>query len=112
MNEKAKKYLFDILSAIGEIEKFSQNVHNLDDYLERRDVQLISERLLSIISEAVVRLNKLKEPIIFENTRQITGFRNRIIHDYDEMDADVIFNIIKVHLPKLKIEVKDLLENN
>jgi hypothetical protein len=42
MNEKAKKYLFDILSAIGELEKFSQNVRNLDDYLERRDVQLIS----------------------------------------------------------------------
>ncbi len=37
--------------------------------------------------------------------------RNKIIHGYDEIQAEQVWNIIINHLPTLKIEVQTLLEN-
>ena len=43
------------------------------------------------------------------NARKIVDARNRIIHGYDTISDDVIWGIIIRHLPKLKIEVEELM---
>ncbi|WP_423803168.1 DUF86 domain-containing protein [Paraflavisolibacter caeni] len=43
------------------------------------------------------------------NARKIVGTRNRIIHGYDTVSDEVIWGIIKNHLPILKQEVEQLL---
>jgi uncharacterized protein with HEPN domain len=47
--------------------------------------------------------------ISFSQAQQIIGFRNRIIHAYDNIDASIVWVIIRKNLPILKEEVKAFL---
>lgn len=63
------------------------------------------ERELEIIGEAVRKFIEFDFENTIENARQIIGLRNRIIHSYVSLDDADIYNIIKNHIPKLKIEI-------
>lgn len=41
-----------------------------------------------------------------ENARKIVGFRNRLIHAYDAVDASMVWAIVKKHLSPLNDEAK------
>ena len=66
------------------------------------------ERNLEIIGEALNRILKLQPKIKY--SRKIVDTRNRIIHGYDSVTADVLWLIIVKYLPILKEEVKALLK--
>jgi uncharacterized protein with HEPN domain len=40
----------------------------------------------------------------------ISGFRNRLVHGYLEINMDIIWNVIEKYLPELKWAVKAMLE--
>ena len=42
-------------------------------------------------------------------TKAITAFRNRLIHDYDLVDEEVVWNIIQEKVSRLLEEVDGLL---
>jgi len=62
---------------------------------------------ISQIGEAV---NKIKTPEILSKlpAAKIIGLRNRLVHDYEEVDKTIISEIIKTHIPELKKIVKSL----
>jgi uncharacterized protein YutE (UPF0331/DUF86 family) len=66
------------------------------------------ERQSGIIDEAVNEFEKLTN-ISLSDSRQIVGFRNRLIHAYDNADSAIVRAIIKRHLFPLEEEVKRLL---
>jgi uncharacterized protein with HEPN domain len=68
------------------------------------------ERNIEIIGEAVNRILKEKPSFQIENSRNIVGTRNRIIHSYDNIADDMIWSILINSLPKLKVEIKRLLD--
>ncbi len=68
------------------------------------------ERNLEIIGEALNRILKLQPNIKIKYSRKIVDTRNRIIHGYDSVTADVLWLIIVKYLPILKEEVKALLK--
>ena len=107
MTIKEKKYLSDMMRAISLIESFTANTISYTEYTMDLKTQSAVERQLAIIGEA---LNQ-SERISLNNTRQIVGFRNRIIHAYDSLDDTLVWAIVVNHLPALKSEVKTLLEN-
>ena len=39
----------------------------------------------------------------------IIGFRNRLIHGYDSVDDDIVWDVIQTKLPDLAKEVESLL---
>ena len=41
---------------------------------------------------------------------QMRGIRNKIVHDYLEINVDVIWDTVKNDLPALKAQVQKLLE--
>ncbi len=41
--------------------------------------------------------------------RKIYAFRNSIAHDYFGIDEEEVFGIIKKHLPKLQIDLQNLI---
>lgn len=67
------------------------------------------ERELEIIGEAVNRLLKLNEDLLFQEARRIVDLRNFVIHGYDKVDDVIIWGIIIKDLPRLKSEVQRLL---
>jgi uncharacterized protein with HEPN domain len=109
MTDRAKKYLYDIQSSIDMVEQFTLTANTFERYCEDLKTQRAVERKLGIIGEAVNHFNKLEmdQPIAFAT--QIAGFRNRLIHSYDSIDNAIIWTIIKRHLPLLKKEVVEKL---
>ena len=111
MTETALKYLSDILNAIELIEDFTKSVSNYNEFLNDLKTRSAVERQLSIIGEAVNKYGTLLPNQSLTNARKIVGFRNRLIHAYDAIDASIIWAIIKNYIQPLKDEVKLLLQS-
>ncbi len=107
MIDKAKKYLSDIIRAIELIEIFMDGVDDFDEYVDDLKTKSAVERQLGIIGEAVNNFRKIELEFQLTNTRDIIGFRNRIIHNYDEVDETLVWAIIHNHLPFLKEEAEE-----
>ena len=105
MTEKGLKYLSDILLAIDLIEDFTKSVSGYNDYISDLKTQSAVERQLGIIGEAVNKFETLHPELKLENSRQIVGFRNRLIHAYDAIDSSIVWAILKKYIVPLKEEV-------
>jgi uncharacterized protein with HEPN domain len=72
-----------------------------------RILNLALVRLLEIVGEAASRTTdeeRLRCPSL--PWAQITGLRNRLIHGYDSVDFDVLWQIISHDLPRLVLELE------
>jgi uncharacterized protein with HEPN domain len=110
MNEKVLKCLFDIKSAIDEIDSFFNHKEKRFEYycsdiLLKRGI----ERNLEIIGEAVGRILREDPEIQILNARRIISLRNQIIHGYDTVSDENIWGIVMNHIPELKREVEKLI---
>lgn len=110
METKIKTWLYDIANAIVEIDLFFDNTDKTwhaytRDLRTRRAV----ERNIEIIGEALNRILSTAENIPISNSRKIVDTRNRIIHGYDSVSDEMIWDIVILHLPILKAEVDVLL---
>jgi uncharacterized protein with HEPN domain len=82
---------------------------NFIEYQKDIKTKRAIERNIEIIGEAVNRILKERSDVKIENSRNIVGTRNRIIHSYDTIADDMIWSILVNSLPKLKNEIKNLL---
>ena len=108
MDRATKKYLFDISSAINNIEEYVGFPKIFADYERNRQLQQAVERNLEIIGEATKRILEIEPNINISNARKIVGVRNRIVHGYDDIDNTEIWSIVINSLPILKKEIDDL----
>ena len=104
MTEKGAKYLSDIIQAIELIDEFTKEIQSFSKYSKDLKTQSAVERQLSIVGEAVNKFDQLHPNETLENARKIVGFRNRLIHAYDSVDASIVWVIMKNYLPTLKQE--------
>lgn len=110
MIKTPKAYLYDIVDSIGAIEEYidGQNKENL---LTERRLQDLVVRRLQIIGEAA---NRISEEIQTNHPeipwQKIKGLRNVVIHDYAEIDFELVWNVIKKDLPELKDNTKKIME--
>ncbi len=112
MDSEIKVWLYDIYQAIEEIESyFDEKSMHFQHYITDIKTRRAVERDLEIIGEAVNRIIKEDKNFRIENAQKIIGTRNRIIHGYDTISDDLIWSIVVNHLPKLKNEIKGLMEN-
>ncbi|MCD4789896.1 MAG: DUF86 domain-containing protein [Bacteroidales bacterium] len=110
MDKEIKTWLFDIISAITEIDSFFEEGKKIfKNYSSDLKTKRAVERNLEIIGEAVKRILDKDDNISLTNARKIIDTRNRIIHGYDTISDDVIWGIVINHLPKLKTEVEKLM---
>jgi uncharacterized protein with HEPN domain len=112
MKNKTKKLLFDILTAINNIDNYIGQNRYFKDYDNNPMLQDAVERNLEIIGEAMNKLLTTDSRITISNSRRIVDARNKIIHGYDEIENAQIWGIIINQLPILKKEVELLLDEN
>ena len=98
-----------------EVATLLDNVTQEKDFLKYRENVMLKraiERKLEIIGEAMNRI--LKRDLSFEseisNAKAIIGLRNQVIHAYDNISDENIWSILINHLPKLKLEVDQLVD--
>jgi uncharacterized protein with HEPN domain len=103
-------YLKDIEQSINEIYEFLPKKRNFLTFQRDLKTQKAVERNIEIIGEAMDRILKVYPDIKITESRRIVDTRNRIIHGYDSVSADVIWLIVNRYLPILEKEVKELLK--
>jgi len=111
MDSDISTWLHDILMAISEIESYFEDRPKLyNEFVSDIRTKRAVERDLEIIGEAVNRILRRDDDFQLLNAQKIIGTRNRIAHGYDAISDDLVWSIIINHLPKLKTEVKALLD--
>lgn len=108
--------LFDIQACLKDIEQSIIEIYDFlpvkRDFIEfQRDLKTRKavERNIEIIGEAMDRILKMNPDFPLSDSRKIVDTRNRIIHGYDSVSADIIWLIVNRHLPVLEKQVKELL---
>ena len=111
MDREIKTWLYDILTAIEEIEQFlPPGKRVFDVYKNDLKTKRAVERNLEIIGEAINRILDKEAGIIISHSKKIVSLRNRIIHGYDVISDELIWGILINDVPNLKSEITILLE--
>ncbi|PKQ27479.1 MAG: hypothetical protein CVT63_07800 [Candidatus Anoxymicrobium japonicum] len=92
--------------ALAMIEGRSREELNTDEML-----CLALTRLMEIVGEAATRISRAGQE---RHERipwaQIVGLRNRLIHGYDAVDLDILWDIVQQDLPPLIAELQEIVE--
>lgn len=104
-----RPYLHDILDSIARIQRY---VHGLDAtaFLEDELLQDAIVRRVEIIGEAVGRLpDDLKNRHSDIPWRDIKDMRNKLIHDYGNVDLELVWAVAQNEIPKLGAQMRRVL---
>lgn len=99
-------YILGILESIEKIFIYANGFLNAESLLESNDQKEFNAiyNLLLFISETVK--NKINPKLLnqFKTIpwNEIKGFRNRLAHEYSDIDPEILFDIVTVNLPQLK----------
>ena len=103
MLPESSKLLLDIRQALEDIEAFTAGL-NLEAYKADAKCRAAVERKFEVAGEACVRLRE-RFPEIYESLHdapRLVGFRNRIIHGYDDVDDAIVWEVATVKLESLR----------
>lgn len=102
MIKKDQVYLEHILEAITKIESFTKGISRFD-FDHNVMIQDAIIRNIEIISEATKKIsNEFSQSHQEIPWSEMAGMRNKLIHDYMDVDLDVVWKTIEVDLPLLK----------
>jgi uncharacterized protein with HEPN domain len=112
MNDKTDlAFIEHILDSINAIKKFSKNM-NKNELVSNRLKQSAIVREIEIIGEAVKHISEaLKNKHSEIEWKEIAGTRDKMIHHYFGVNLDIIWDIIKINLPDLKIKILKIKED-
>ena len=110
MRLEVKKLLEDMRRAAELIGEFVAG-KALADYATDAMLRSAVERQFEIIGEALNRLSKTEPSVADQITGapRIIAFRDILIHGYDLVDYEIVWDVIETHLPVLRQEVEALL---
>ena len=101
-----------IRDATERIQKATKNVSYLD--LSQNDILLRAVVYdIMVIGEASKNVPEdLKTTYSDIPWKNVSGTRDKLVHDYFDIDVDIIWNIITHELPKLKKAIDDYISKN
>jgi uncharacterized protein with HEPN domain len=109
---KDKRHLLlDIVASIDHIRSFAAGIA-FEQYLQDRKTRSAVERELLIISEAAVRLGSDAEAICpGPDWRDIRGLGNKLRHDYDGLNDELLWQTVQSDLLPLRKDVEKALQH-
>jgi uncharacterized protein with HEPN domain len=112
MTNETRQRLLDVVLSCRAIDGYTAGL-DLDGYERDPMVRDAVERRLGIIGEALNRA-VISEPTLsarLPELRRIVDLRNRVIHGYDAVDDEIVWDIVQSKLPALQTSVEDLLRD-
>ncbi|MCY4309039.1 MAG: DUF86 domain-containing protein [Rhodobacteraceae bacterium] len=110
MRTNPQKLLYDILTCCEETRQFTAGMDRrkwLDDLMARRAV----ERDFGIIGEAIKRIRDHHPELAarIPGLPRITGFRDRLAHEYEDIDSVEVWGYFQNNLPTLEKSIQGLM---
>ncbi len=100
-------YVNQILDAIKKIHEYT--FEGRDVFYETIIIQDAVMRNIEIIGEIAKRISDdFKEKHDAVPWRKMAGIRDVLIHDYDSIDMSIVWNVVSIELPKIRILLSDI----
>jgi uncharacterized protein with HEPN domain len=98
-------YIQDIIDAINNAEKFTSSL-TYDDFREDIKTAFAVVRVLEIIGEAAKSIpESLRTQYPAIPWKEMTGMRDKLIHEYFGVNYEVVWDTVKMELPELKLKL-------
>lgn len=111
MKSKDRIVIQKIIGYIDDVEKYVYNMQ-ARDFLDDKKTIVACAFSVSQIGELVKEISsETMDSYTTIPWNSIKGMRNRIVHDYENVDLSVLWGTIKESLPDLKDKFKDILLN-
>jgi len=109
LNRRDPAYLLDMLEASEKVQQYLKN-KTFEDYLRDEMLQDAVERNLRIIGEAARRISEdLKQEHPEIAWRKIIAQRNVLVHEYNDIEIEEIWEVATFHLPRLIDQIRPLI---
>ncbi len=103
-----KEKLLDINDAIERINKYA--VRGKDEFQKDELIQTWIVHHLQILGEAAARISdEFKAAHSEIPWSKIIGMRNILVHDYFQIDIDIVWAVIEKDLPQLREMIKKII---
>jgi uncharacterized protein with HEPN domain len=101
-------YVEHILDCIRKIKEFSEGI-SFREFSSNELVQDAIIRNIEIIGEASKKISSDTKQIYFEIPwKEISGMRDKLIHDYLGVDVEVVWRTIKEDIPILERQIREI----
>ncbi|MEK6760565.1 MAG: DUF86 domain-containing protein [Nanoarchaeota archaeon] len=110
MKKDPRIFIKHIEDSIRLIENYARNVSEADFFRDKK-IQDAIVRRLEIIGEAAKNIpSSLRQRFQEVPWKEMMGIRDKIAHHYFGIDLKIVWNVIKKDLPKLKKEIRKILD--
>ncbi len=104
-------FLEHIRDSLREVQTFIKN-EDYESFLENRMVQNAVMRSFEVVGEAARRVSpEFREAHPEAPWRLMGDFRNKLIHDYFELDPEIIWKTATEDAPALLGQIENLIDN-
>lgn len=107
-------YLLNIVESIEKIKLYVLDCVDAESFYELND-QLNFNASLNLFANIGESSGKISEELklIYSDImwKEMKGFRNRVVHDYVNIDLFMVFDTIKNDLSTLKVQLMDIIKN-
>lgn len=111
--ERVKDYLEHIAEAIERATSYIEDLANVAAFERDHKTLAAVIRYIEIIGEAASKIQRQAPDFIAAHPElpwdDMRAMRNRMIHDYFDVNVGIVWNTIKDDLPQLKQQINDLL---
>lgn len=110
MSDEFLDFIEDILDAMDKAEILLEGV-DYERFMSDFRINFAVIRALEIIGEAAKRLPddlRVRYPEI--PWRAMAGMRDRIIHGYDNVDYQIVWDVVRKDIPTIKPKIQNILE--
>ncbi len=99
-----------MIRSIDKIEKYTADI-DFNNFEQNEMAQDAVFKNLEIIGEAAYKIsNSTKELYEHIEWRKIEGLRNKLVHDYYQVDLEIVWNTKNNSLPILKNDIEEILK--
>ncbi|MEJ2049686.1 MAG: DUF86 domain-containing protein [Calditrichota bacterium] len=110
-NRNELLYLQDIQDAINKINIFIEKM-SYDEFIKDEKTQYAVIRALEIIGEASKKINQgVKEVYSELPWREMSGMRDKLIHDYFGVNTEVIWKTASEDIPNLYKKLNEIIKH-
>jgi uncharacterized protein with HEPN domain len=111
--ERVEDFLEHIAEAIERAIEYVQPLDSVSAFKQNRRDRDAVIRNIEIIGEAASRIGKHAPEFVAAHPElpwiEMRGMRNKMIHDYFDVNLNVVWNTVKEDLPALKKQIDGLL---
>jgi uncharacterized protein with HEPN domain len=78
-----------------------------DEFIDNVQLQDSVIRRLLVIAEAARRVSEVTRQTLPNIAwQEINGMRNRLVHDYDDVNLNIVWDVVQFEIPPLIIELE------